>query len=247
MHCPLQVRGHRRRRSVDHQGSRPPCPPLPATPMFCSTEVDRAHRRTDPDGVETPRWIVAAEDSFVLRGADCGPDLRGDQPRILMLPEPQHLPAQGFKRSVCLPVPLHVARQFRRPVVHVALRSGSVRGTRVPETAIDEHGNSGTREYQVGSRTQFWRKSEVDPVTKPGGVDEPSNGEFRRGISTTISLHRPPRRFTRCPRPLHDERSYVVCSAGWCPPPHRCSEHCRSRRGEQSGDHVAEFLIRQGP
>lgn len=59
------------------------------------------------------RLVTVAEASCAVRTADCVPDLARDQHRILMLPEPQHLPAKRFKRRVCLPVPLYVPRQFR--------------------------------------------------------------------------------------------------------------------------------------
>lgn len=59
--------------------------------------------------------------------------------RVLMLPDPDHLPPQFSEMRVGLAITLHVAGQLAGPPLRVGLRRGLVLRASVPEATINEH------------------------------------------------------------------------------------------------------------
>lgn len=85
----------------------------------------------------------------------------------LMLPHPQHGPAEVMESGVRPSVPRHVRVQLCPPPVGVRLRSDAVVWAGVPEAAIHEDRQAGAREDYVRPARQGAHvdaKSEAPPV-----------------------------------------------------------------------------------
>ncbi len=48
----------------------------------------------------------------------------------------------------------------------------------MPEAAVDEHGDLGTRKHQVGAATQPGQRRHVDAVAQSSGVNLPAQGQL---------------------------------------------------------------------
>src|SRR5688572_5751010 len=70
---------------------------------------------------------------------------------VLVLPHADDLPASASQHVVNLAIPISVPAQLRHPVVTVGLRDHLVLRAVVPEAAVDEDGDSGAGEDDVGA------------------------------------------------------------------------------------------------
>lgn len=73
-----------------------------------------------------------------------------------MLPEPQHCPALRAQHVIGVSITLLIAYYFLAPPICIGLRPGSVLGTAVPETSIDEDRNLGTDKRDVSATASAW-------------------------------------------------------------------------------------------
>lgn len=71
--------------------------------------------------------------------------------RILVLPDPDDSPASIAQQLVVVAITVDVTLKLGVPVLAVAAWAGSVSGASVPEAAVDEDGQSGAGEDDIGS------------------------------------------------------------------------------------------------
>ena len=120
-------------------------------------------------------------------------DLLGDQVWVLVLPDSDHGPARGCEGRVMPPVPVFVASKLCGPVEAISLRVGAMVAASVPEAAVDENREPGSREDDVGadspilSRNLDWI---IDSKAKTQGKEGGSNSSLGLSVTPTIALHR---------------------------------------------------------
>jgi hypothetical protein len=120
-------------------------------------------------------------------------DLLGDQVWVLVLPDSDHGPARGCEGRVVPPVPVFVASKLCSPVEAISLRTGAMVGTSVPEAAVDENRELGSREDDVGadssmlSRNMDWI---INSKAKTQGKEGGTNSSLGLSVTPTIALHR---------------------------------------------------------
>ena len=102
---------------------------LPA-PLTTSPRISHVTR---PGGVAGParRSPACRPPQLLNRIRRCG--------GAFMLPYMHHGPAHSFKLGVFLPVTFHIALKFFPPPFTIVFRENAVVGTRMPETAVNEH------------------------------------------------------------------------------------------------------------
>lgn len=110
--------------------------------------------------------------------------------RVLVFPNPDHQPVCSFEGRLLFAIPSYVAIQLWAPVPWVRLRRGSVVGTAVPETAVDEDGQPGTEEDDVGAGSTIRCDDEIvlteaqAPSVKSGAEED-----LRPSIALAIRSH----------------------------------------------------------
>ena len=99
---------------------------------------------------------------MLLSGADVGPSIGcrtrphcslnaiGDVLRVLVFPCTDDGPPLSAQSNIRDRVPGEISLQLRPPVVLVNRRTSVVLRAAMPEAAVDEHGNLGTRKDDVG-------------------------------------------------------------------------------------------------
>lgn len=120
-------------------------------------------------------------------------DLLGDQVWVLVLPDSDHGPAGGCEGRVVPPVPVSVASKLCGPVEAISLRAGAMVGTSVPEAAVDENRELGSREDDVGADSPTLGRNldwVIDSKAKTQGKEGGSNSPLGSSVTPTIALHR---------------------------------------------------------
>lgn len=125
-------------------------------------------------GPEAPHNLLDAVGRFVHR---------------LVLPHADDRPAERGESCVRLPVALDVAIELRRPVVGVGLRRSAVDRAAVPEAAIDEDCDTGTREDDVRPGAQGAVNPEIDSEAKATPVELSTDRELWRRANATVCHH----------------------------------------------------------
>ena len=78
---------------------------------------------------------------------------------------------------------------LQSPPISVVDRSRCVLGAGMPEAPVDEHDHSRSREQDVRPSARHpWERS-IDPETPAAGVQQPTQSDLRRGVTTTLSAH----------------------------------------------------------
>src|SRR5690606_24786145 len=103
------------------------------------------------------------------RGQDSG-DLCGSARHVFVLPETYDGPPERTEVGVGLAVPRDVAVQLLPPPCTARDRMGGVLWTPMPEAAVDEDGQLGPGEHDVGSSARHAWDGHVHPVAKPHGM-----------------------------------------------------------------------------
>lgn len=112
--------------------------------------------------------------------------------RGLVFPEPKDEPSGFGQREIVAPVAFLVAGDLRAPVVRIPhSRSLAMVGAAVPETALDEDGDAGTREDDVRTdgSASFEADREVDAEAHPRSVQKRANLTLWTRIPATIRAH----------------------------------------------------------
>jgi hypothetical protein len=113
---------------------------------------------------------------------------------VLMFPCPDDEPS-GLTEAFLRPaVPRDVGVELGPPPVGVRLRGDGVIGAAVPEAAVDEDGDPGTGESNVGPAG---KGPEVDAVAETTAMQLPAKGEFRLGARRPQRRHEATDRMTR--------------------------------------------------
>ena len=98
----------------------------------------------------------------------------------LTFPEPQHREAEGPQFSVDERISLLVTQNLVSPVSNVRFRNVAAPRAAMPETAVQENGNSFIREKEV---RDAWNALFVEPPAGDGVTDKGSpETNFRRSV-----------------------------------------------------------------
>jgi hypothetical protein len=108
---------------------------------------------------------------------------------ILVLPEPQHPPSERAQVGIRVTVPGLVSRELGDPPLVVGGWNRGVKGARVPETTIDEHGDVLAAEQHVRPATRQLRKRPVDPVSQPSTMSFPTDNDLGGCVPTSRATH----------------------------------------------------------
>lgn len=65
----------------------------------------------------------------------------------------------------------------------------------MPEAAVDEDGDPGTSEHDVGDPPEVWLWPHVDPISEAQRVQPATQGKLRLGVAARMTRH--PRRRLR--------------------------------------------------
>lgn len=104
----------------------------------------------------------------------------------------------------------------------------------MPETSIDEHGDLGGAEQQVGSSAWHPWERMVDPIPKSSSMEKPSNGQLRRCVAPPRLGHASrDRGATRCRSALDVVRML-----------HGASSYKWVAGREVAGQHTSRWLVR---
>jgi hypothetical protein len=105
-----------------------------------------------------------------------------------MFPEAEHRPSGVFKQLVSLPIPLHVPAELLGPEATVGARGGVVLRTTVPEAAVEEDGDPGASENEVGPAADVWDWGLIDAIAQPKGVNGGPEAAFGLGVTAAVRL-----------------------------------------------------------
>ena len=111
------------------------------------------------------------------------------RPRVFVLPNPDHAPADSPQPAVGVAVASLVVRELALPVLRIRHCSCCVLRTTVPETSIHEHCDSSRSEHDVRSSTYTRDDRTVEAVTQAKPMKLASKGEFWIGVSLPHALH----------------------------------------------------------
>lgn len=84
-----------------------------------------------------------------------------------MLPESQHTPSDASQPLIRVGIPGPIGFDLISPEVGVSFRPSCMLRAAVPETAIDENGQSNTRKGYVGYATRLLQHLESDSIAQP--------------------------------------------------------------------------------
>ena len=109
--------------------------------------------------------------------------------RVLMFPDPDHIPPEVGKMRVGFAITLHVAGKLRRPPRGVAFRSRLVVGASVPEATIHKHGDPLSGKQEVCAPTWKSWKNGVDSIPETTRVQEPAQRPLGFRVLRTLTGH----------------------------------------------------------
>ena len=107
--------------------------------------------------------------------------------RIVVLPEPQHLPASFSELFIDSAIPSHVPIELVLPPFAIVLRNGAVLRTAVPEATVDEDGNLRGAEYDVWSTAHSRQDLSVDTKPQSLAVKCRPDGDLGFRIATSLA------------------------------------------------------------
>jgi hypothetical protein len=109
--------------------------------------------------------------------------------RVLVLPDPDHLPTCCGQQRVYTLVSLSVAIELRTPIPAICLRRLPMLRTAVPEAAIDKHRDLPGWEHDVCavSNASDWTPVLEEPQAEP--VERRPQCHLRSGVRAAVTLH----------------------------------------------------------
>lgn len=111
---------------------------------------------------------------------------------ILVLPDPDDVPASGSQRQVVAAVSGYVSIDLGGPVVAVGFRHAAVLGASVPVAAVDEDGHLLPREDEVGMAPKPWKRHHMHAISESPPVQNRSDLELGARVLGSIALHHRP-------------------------------------------------------
>ncbi len=106
-----------------------------------------------------------------------------------MLPDADHPPPRVPQLPIRVGVAPAVRLDLLAPEARVGLGPSAVLRTAVPETAIDEHGEPGGSEHDVGATTYGWDWGSIHAVAETEAVQLTPNGHFSGRVSPARRAH----------------------------------------------------------
>ena len=122
--------------------------------------------------------------------ADTRDDPVGGHLRVLVLPDPDRRPPCCQQALVGVEITVLVGFDLLRPVPAVgAMPTTAVLGAAMPEAAVDENGDLGTGEDDVGLSGKAWERAPVDAVAQPAPMKDTSERQLRSGVTSGEGTH----------------------------------------------------------
>ena len=141
----------------------------------------------------SPGRVASRCSSLRERSDDCRRERCFHSPRrlggVIVLPDPDHRPAEIFQMSVGRPVALLVPSKLVRLPELVVRRVRRVDRAHVPEAAVHEDGDLRAREDDVCSASRRLGKGALDAEPSTTGVQRPAQRGLRSGISASLTAH----------------------------------------------------------
>jgi len=109
-----------------------------------------------------------------------------------VFPDTENSPASRHKYCVSLTVTLFVACEFSSPEIGVRMGDDEMIGAAVPEATIDKHGETFTREHEIGGSPDSRNRTRAHTEAQSTAVCSGSEAAFRKGIPPTRRDHRVP-------------------------------------------------------
>ena len=112
-----------------------------------------------------------------------------DEVGWLVLPSPNHGPSSSKEHLVGVIVPLSVTPNLVGPELRVSLRDCVMFGATVPETTVDEYGDSCARKDEVRSSVQRRNRAVVDAISQTCCVCGAPNDKLGLRVAPSVRLH----------------------------------------------------------
>ncbi len=109
--------------------------------------------------------------------------------RVFMLPYSKHLPARPSESFIGVHVSCSVGVDLPEPPFRVGFGDAPVGRTAMPETAVQEHGDSRPEEHEVDAALRPWHHLSMQPVSTTAPEQGPTNGHFERSVLLSNPLH----------------------------------------------------------
>lgn len=106
-----------------------------------------------------------------------------------MLPEAEDCPSLCFEVLSRLMVPGHVFVELGPPPLRVRLGMRGMLGAAMPEAAIHEDSDFGSREGDVDRAAGHAWYGQVHSIPHACCVQEAANGHLRSGVARTLATH----------------------------------------------------------
>lgn len=95
----------------------------------------------------------------------------------------------SLQASVCISISSDIPSEFRRPILGVRPRDGSVCRACMPVAAVDENSDPLTREHDVSRAAQLGNRTVMHSVAEAGRMDQSANSEFGRRVARLVCSH----------------------------------------------------------
>jgi len=109
--------------------------------------------------------------------------------RILVLPDPDHLPSVVAEDSIDLSVTLLIAPQLALPPLGVGLRLRAVFRTGVPKATVHVDREASRAENDVGAGAETGQRRTIDPKAEPTTVELGTDCELGQSVTATQLRH----------------------------------------------------------
>src|SRR4051794_2539296 len=99
-----------------------------------------------------------------------------------MLPDSYYFPSCLYQSAVGVAIPGLVGFDLCSPPLSVLLGPGTMLGTAVPKTTVDENRNALFFKEEIGPTPHFWQRAPVDTIEQFGPIYGVTNRSFSCGI-----------------------------------------------------------------
>lgn len=149
--------------------------------------------------VTTSAWLTV-EALRGLRERDRLDDFLCFELQVIVLPHANHMPALRCQLAVRIPVTCSVAGNFLPPEFRVGAWRDVMRLAPVPETTVNEYGDSRTCEDDVCRAVQVRQRPRGHAESKTLRMKRRPKPNFGFGVSTAVGSHCRACSRRRCPR-----------------------------------------------
>lgn len=130
--------------------------------------------------------------------------------RRLVFPHAHDEPSDGFESGVCLDVARAISVELGRPVARVCTWANPVIRAAVPETSVEEYGNTLAREDDVGLAADRTHSTRVLPKSETEAMQLRPQRDLGARVRATVALHYPTNGGCGCGRRGRDPHARTV-------------------------------------